>query len=38
MSRATGVPNMPKGNMNNIPDLPRTTSVKLSVKDGKICK
>ena len=36
MSSVSGGPDMPQRNWNNIPDLLRTISAKLSVKDGKI--
>ena len=36
MSRASGDPDTPKRNWNNLPDLLRAMSVKASVKDGKI--
>ena len=36
MSGASGGPDTPKKNWNNIPDLLRTMPVKVSVKDGKI--
>ena len=34
MSRASGGPDRPHGNWNNIPDLRREMPVKVSVKDG----
>ena len=37
MSRASGGPNTPQRNRNNIPDLRRAIPVKVSVIDGKIC-
>ena len=36
MSLASGGPYTPQRNWNNIPDLLRTMSVKVSIKDGKI--
>ena len=36
MSSASGGPDTPQRNWNNFPDLLRTMSVKVSVKDGKI--
>ena len=36
MSRASVVSDTPQRNRNNIPDLIRAMSVKVSVKDGKI--
>ena len=36
MSRASGGPDTPQRNRNNLPDLLRTMSVKESVIDGKI--
>ena len=36
MSRASGGPDTPQRNRNNIPDLLRAMPVKESVKDGKI--
>ena len=36
MSRGSGGSDTPQRNGNNLPDLLRTISVKLSVKDGKI--
>ena len=36
MSRASGGPDTPQRNWNDIPDLLRAMSVKVSAKDGKI--
>ena len=36
MSQASGVPDTPQRNRNNVADLLRAMSVKVSVKDGKI--
>ena len=36
MSRASGGPDTPQRNWNNIPALLRAMPVKVSVKDGKI--
>ena len=36
MSWASGGPNTPQRNRNNIPDLLRTMLLKVSVKDGKV--
>ena len=37
MSRASGSPDTPQRNRNNLPDLLRAMPVKASVKDGRIC-
>ena len=34
---ASGVPGMPTRSRNSIPDILRTISIKVSIKDGKIC-
>ena len=36
MSRASGGPDTPQRNWNNLPDLQRGMHVKVSVTDGKI--
>ena len=36
MSQASGGPNTPQRNRNNLPDLLRVMPVRVSIKDGKI--
>ena len=37
MSRASSDPETPQRNRNDVPDLLTATSLKVYVKDGKIC-